>query len=354
MHFARAEYLHLFWLLPLLAVFFAWTFRRRRRRLEKLVSPAITPRLTEEFSRGKAVLRAFLLLGCFAFIILALARPQWGLRLETVRRRGVDILVALDTSYSMNAEDVAPTRLAKAKAEIRSLLARLKGDRIGLISFAGSAVVQCPLTLDYGAINLFLDIASTDSIPDPGTSLAAAITTANSAFVAGERKYKVLIILTDGEDLEGQVDSAVEKAKETGVMIYAIGIGSSEGRPIPMRDDKGNVVEYRKDPNGQVVISRLDEKALAQIAIQTGGRYFRASTAEGELDDLYDEVSQMDKKELESKLYQNFEDRFQYPLTAAVILLAVEALLSEKKRAGTGRLDKIARRWRTDQGSRKQ
>jgi len=254
----------------------------------------------------------------------------------------------------MNAEDVAPARLAKAKAEVRSLLARLRGDRIGLISFAGSAVVHCPLTLDYGAINLFLDVASTESIPDPGTSLAAAITAANAAFIAKERKYKVLVILTDGEDLEGQVDSAVEKAKKAGVIIYAIGIGSPDGRPIPVRDDQGNIVEYRKDPNGQVVISRLDEKALAQIASQTGGRYFRATTAEGELDDLYGEVSQMDKKELESKMYQNFEDRFQYPLTVAVFLLAVEALLSDKKRPGIGRILKIARRWRPEQGSREQ
>jgi Ca-activated chloride channel family protein len=354
MHFARAEYLHFLWLLPLLALFFVWSFRRRRRRLEMLISPSLAPRLTGEFSRGKAILRALLLLCCFAFFILALARPQWGMRMETVRRRGVDILVALDTSYSMNAEDVAPARLAKAKAEVRSLLARLRGDRIGLISFAGSAVVQCPLTLDYGAINLFLDVASTESIPDPGTSLAAAITAANAAFIAKERKYKVLVILTDGEDLEGQVDSAVEKAKKAGVIIYAIGIGSPDGRPIPVRDDQGNIVEYRKDPNGQVVISRLDEKALAQIASQTGGRYFRATTAEGELDDLYGEVSQMDKKELESKMYQNFEDRFQYPLTVAVFLLAVEALLSDKKRPGIGRILKIARRWRPEQGSREQ
>ncbi len=308
-----------------------------------LISPVLAPKLTREFSRGKAVFRALLLLGCFAFFILALARPQWGMRLETVRRRGVDILVALDTSYSMNAEDVAPTRLAKAKAEVRSLLGRLKGDRMGLISFAGSAVVQCPLTLDYGAISLFLDVANTESIPDPGTSLAAAITTANAAFIAKERKYKVLIILTDGEDLEGQVEPAVDKAKEAGVIIYTVGIGSPDGRPIPIRDAKGDIVEYRKDPNGQVVISRLDEKALAQIAARTGGRYFRATTAEGELDDLYGEISQMEKKELESKLYQNFEDRFQYPLTLALLLLVAEASMSDRRKPGKTWLDWLAR-----------
>jgi Ca-activated chloride channel family protein len=351
MHFARPEYLYLFWLIPALGLFLAWSLRNRRRRLEMLISPALAPKLTREFSRGKAKVRALLLLGCFVFIILALSRPQWGLKLETVRRRGVDILVALDTSYSMNAEDVSPSRIVKAKGEISSLLGRLKGDRIGLIGFAGSAVVQCPLTLDYGAISLFLDVASTESIPDPGTSLAAAITTANAAFIAKERKYKVLVIVTDGEDLEGQIESAVEKAMAGGVVIYTIGVGTPDGRPIPVRDAKGNIVEYRRDPAGQVVISRLDEKALAQIAASTGGRYFRATTAEGELDEIYSEISQMEKKELESKLYQNFEDRFQYPLAMAILLLVIEAGMSERRKAGKTWRDWIESRWRANQAN---
>ena len=334
MHFARAEYLLLLWLLPALGLFFVWSFGSRRRRLEMLVAPSLAPRLTREFSRVKSVLRVLLLLGCFAFFILALARPQWGMRPETVRRKGVDILVALDTSYSMNAEDVAPTRLAKAKAEIRSLLGRLRGDRIGLVSFAGSAVVQCPLTLDYGAINLFLDVASTESIPDPGTSLAAAITTANAAFIAKERKYKVLIIVTDGEDLEGQVESAGEKAREAGVVIYTIGVGSPDGRPIPVRDAKGDIVEYRKDPGGQVIVSSLDEKSLVRIAAQTGGRYFRATTSENEIEALYSDISGLEKKELESRLVRNFEDRFQYPLAPAFICLLAQCWISERKKPG--------------------
>ncbi len=350
MHFARAEYLSFLWFVPVLAIFFAWSLRRRRRKLELFVSPELAPRLTREFSRGRSVLRVLLLLACFTFFVLALARPQWGVRLETVRRRGVDILVALDTSYSMNAEDVMPSRLAKARAEVRSFLSRLRGDRIGLLTFAGTAVVQCPLTLDYGAINLFLDVASTESVPDPGTSLAAAITTANSAFIARERKYKVLIIVTDGEDLEGQIDSAVDKAREGGVIIYTIGISTPEGRPIPVRDAKGDVVEYRKDPNGQVVLSRLGERALAQIATRTGGRYFRATTGEGELDDLYGEISQMDKKELESKLYQNFEDRYPYPLTLAILLLALESWMIDRRRPGKGWLDRLVPGGRLDEG----
>ncbi len=338
MHFARPEYLYLLWLVPVLAVFLLWALRNRRLKLERFVSPAISPRLCQDYSRSRAVIRVFLLLGFFVFAIFALGRPQWGSRLETVRRHGVDIFVALDTSYSMNAEDVAPSRLAKAKAEIRSLMTKLRGDRLGLVVFAGSAIVQCPLTLDYGAVSLLLDTATTETIPDPGTSIAAAIKTANSGFIAKERKYKILVIVTDGEDLEGQVDSAVESAKEAGVIIYTLGIGTTEGRPIPDRDAKGDVVEYHRDPSGQVVISRLDERALARIAEQTGGRYFRATTGEYELDALYDDVSRMEKKELESRLFQNYEDRFQYPLLPAVIFLAAEAWLTERRKSAGNRV----------------
>jgi Ca-activated chloride channel family protein len=167
MHFANPEYLNLLWGIPALGVFFAWAFRRRRKRVESLIGASLASRLTDEFSYAKAVLRTLFLLGFFLFGILAIARPQWGTRLETVHRRGVDIIVGLDTSYSMNTEDVAPNRLQKAKGEIRRLLQRSEGDRIGLVSFAGTAMVQCPLTLDHGAIELFLDIAEAGMVPEP-------------------------------------------------------------------------------------------------------------------------------------------------------------------------------------------
>jgi Ca-activated chloride channel family protein len=241
----------------------------------------------------------------------------------------------------MNTEDIAPNRIERAKGEIRSLLEKSEGDRIGLIGFSGSATVQCPLTLDHGAINLFLDSASTGMIPEPGTSLASAIETATSAFVAKERKYKVLILFTDGEDLEGQVDKAVQKAKEGGVIIYAVGIGTLQGKPIPIRDAKGDVVELRKDQDGHVVMSALDEKSLAAIADQTGGRYFRATASGNEMEALYKDTSGLEKKELESRLQQNYEDRFQYPLALAIIFLALECWLSERRKPGMTWLDRF-------------
>lgn len=331
MFFARSEYLNLLWGLPALGLFFYWSLSYRRKRLRKAVAPSLLPKLTEEFSRAKAILRAFFLTGFFTFGILALARPQWGARLETVRRQGVDIIAALDVSYSMNTEDVAPNRFEKAKSEIRKLIQRSEGDRIGLIGFAGTATVQCPLTLDHGASDLFLDIAYTGMIDEPGTSLAAAIETATKAFIAKEKKYKVLVLFTDGEDLEGQVDKALKEAKEGGVIIYAVGIGTPQGKPIPIRDRNGIVVEYRKDPEGEVVVSSLDERSLAKIAVDTGGQYFRATTSEKEIESLYDDISRLEKKDLESKLVQNFEDRFQYPLGAAILFFAAGFWISEKR-----------------------
>jgi len=334
MHFGRSEYLNLLWILPALGVFFFWSFRNRRKRLRKAIGSSLLPGLTEEFSLAKAILHACLLLGFFIFGILALARPQWGARLETIRRQGVDIIAALDVSYSMNTEDIAPNRFEKAKGEIRRLIQRSEGDRIGLTGFAGDAKVQCPLTLDHGASNLFLDIAQTGMIDEPGTSLAAAIETATTAFIAREKKYKVLVLFTDGEDLEGEVDAAIKKAKEAGVIIYAIGIGTPQGKPIPIRDPDGNIVEYRKDPEGQVVVSSLDERSLARITANTGGQYFRATTSEKEIGTLYEDIAKLEKKDLESRLVQNFEDRFQYPLLAAILFLTAGSWISEKRRTG--------------------
>jgi Ca-activated chloride channel family protein len=341
MHFANAEYLNMLWGLPALGLLIYLSFRSRRRRLERVIGKSLRPRLTEEFSRGKAVLRAFFLMCFFAFAILAAARPQWGMRLETVHRRGVDIICALDTSFSMNAEDVAPSRLEKAKGEIRRLIQRSEGDRFGLVAFSGTAVVQCPLTLDQRAISLFLDTADAGMIEEPGTSLASAIEAATSAFVAEERKYKVLVFFTDGEDLQGQMDKAIRKAKEGGVIIYAVGIGTSQGTPIPIRDQKGDIVEYRKDPQGQVVISRLDERSLAEITAETGGRYFRATTSEGEIEELYRDLSDLEKKDLESKLTQNFEDQFRFPLALAIIFLFAELWTNEKRKPGATWLGKL-------------
>jgi Ca-activated chloride channel family protein len=248
-----------------------------------------------------------------------------------VKRSGVDIFVALDVSKSMLAEDVAPNRLEKAKHEISTFIDRLEGDRIGLICFAGIAFVQCPLTLDYSAAKLFVSDIDINIIPQPGTSIGRAINTAKQSFVTKELKHKVLILITDGEDHESDpVEVAKEAAKE-GVIIYTIGIGSPQGAPIPEYDGYGNRTGYKKDRDGNVITSKLDILTLEKLAFETGGKYYISSTGESELDKIYEDIASMEEKELSSKQFTQFEDRFQIFLLFTLILLIMETLLGEKR-----------------------
>ena len=246
-------------------------------------------------------------------------------------------MILLDTSASMEAEDMKPNRLEKAKQEIRGIVERLSGDRIGLVLFAGQSFIHCPLTLDYSAFNIFMDVVDTDIIPKQGTAIGDAIKTALTAFDQKERKYKVIILLTDGEDHDTKPIEAAEKARDEGVRIFPIGIGSIRGEPIPIKNRRGEVAGYKKDENGSVVMTKLDEMTLQRIAEITGGTYFRATAGEIELDRIYDEILGMEKKELEGQLTTQYEDRFQYPLAAGIFLLIIEFLVTDKKLWANGR-----------------
>jgi Ca-activated chloride channel family protein len=243
----------------------------------------------------------------------------------------VNIIIAMDVSSSMMAEDIKPNRLEKAKQEVNGLLSRMQGDRVGLVAFAGVAFVQCPLTLDYSAAKMFLDIIDVSLIPQPGTVIGDAIRTSIKAFNQKERKYKVLILLTDGEDHDSDPLSAAEEASKEGIRIYTIGIGSAQGEPIPIRDNRGQVTGFKKDQEGSVVVSKLDEVTLQKIALTTGGKYYHATSGEMELDKIYDEISKMEKKELEGKLMTQYEDRYQYFLFISLIFLTIEFLVSERR-----------------------
>ncbi len=330
--FAHPYFLYLLFLVPPLMGFFVWSFRYKRKLLRRLGDPVLIERLNSQVSRKKQVGKAGLLIVAVCFLILALADPQIGTRLEEVRRQGVDIFVALDVSRSMLAEDVAPNRLKRAKHEISSFIDRLQGDRIGLIPFAGLAFVHCPLTLDYGAAKIFLNEIDTDIIPQPGTAISEAIKTARRSFVTKELKHKVLILITDGEDHEGDPVEAAREAAKEGIVIYAIGIGSPQGAPIPLYDRYGNRTGYQKDKKGQIVTTRLDVMTLEKIAFETGGKFYLSSSGESELDKIYEEISRMEKKELGSRQFTQFEDRFQIFLLLALLVLIGEALLSERRR----------------------
>lgn len=336
MHLADAQYLHLFWMVPLLATFYWWSFRQRQKALLRFAKAHLLRDLIRGVGQAKQKLKVVLFLLFLAFVVVALLRPQWGTKLETVRRTGVDIMIALDTSLSMDTQDVVPGRLEKAKHEIRALIDALQGDRVGLVVFAGASLVNCPLTIDQNAVKLFLDVVDTQVIPRPGTNISEAIRRATQAFDSRDRRHKVLVLVTDGESLEGDPLAAAEEAKQAGVAIYAIGIGTAAGEPIPVRDEKGNITGYKKAEDGSVVVSRLDEAALQQIASTTGGQYYRATPGEEEVDKIYQAVSQMDRKEFESKVYLTYVDRFQIPLGVALFLIVVESLISDTKRARVG------------------
>lgn len=330
--FDNAIYLQLLWLIPILIAFYVLVFRWKKAALQRFGNLELIKKLTQSISRQRQVGKISLLLLAILFMILALAKPQIGTRLEEVKREGVDILIAIDVSLSMQAEDIKPNRLEKAKHMVSNLIDLLQGDRVGLIAFAGVPFVQCPLTLDYGAAKMFLEIMDTNLIPQPGTAIGAAIMKAMETFDQRERQHKVLILITDGEDHEGEPLKAAELAEKDGVVIHTVGIGSVQGVPIPLYNESGRNVGFKKDRDDQVVTSKLDEITLEKIALQTSGKYYRATGSESELRKLYDEISKMEKKELASLKFSQYEDRFQYLLIIALMLLVAEVFISERRK----------------------
>lgn len=306
-------------------------FKWKKEALNKFVSPELAEKIAASHSSKKQILKSILISAALFFIILSIARPQWGFKKAKTQRKGIDIIVALDTSLSMETEDVQPSRLEKAKHELGALIEELKGDRVGIIIFAGTSFLQCPLTTDYGAARMFLDAINTGTLPVQGTAISKAIRSAIKAFVREERKHKVLILLTDGEDHYEKPEDAAKEAKKEGIIIYTIGMGTPSGEPIPIKDQKDNITGYKKDRSGKVITSKLDELALEKIALQTGGKYFRATTQELELKEVYEEILKMEKKTFKSEQFSQYEDRYHWFLIPAFIILLFEMLLSERK-----------------------
>jgi Ca-activated chloride channel family protein len=326
--------LWLLWLAPVLALVLWLAYRLRARARGRFADQSLLDRLLAGYSPRRRAVKSILLLLAVILLSVALARPQFGEKMVFMKRRGIDIVVVLDTSRSMLARDMRPDRLSKAKQEIYGMLERMEGDRVGLVCFAGEAIIQCPLTLDYNAAQVLVDAVDMYSVGRPGTALTEAIRKGTGMFDASEKKFKVILLITDGEDHEGDVEAAAEEAQQAGVIIHAIGIGSPSGEPIPELDAQGNVTGFKKDRDGRVILSKLDEYTLQKVALATEGTYYRASAGELELDKIYEEISQMEKKELEGKLFTQYEDRFSWFLIPAALLFAVEAVLSERRRRG--------------------
>jgi len=265
--------------------------------------------------------------------------------MENMIRRGVDVLIAVDTSLSMNTPDAPPNRIGKAKQELQALLAEMGDARVGIISFAGSAFLQCPLTVDRSAAAMFLELMETGLISDPGTDIGSAIRLARDTFQRHQQKYKVLILLTDGENLTGDPLAEAQRAAEEGVVIFTIGVGTPEGQPIPVFNERNEVVDYKREADGTPVISRLDESALAAIARVGNADYFRASVLEDEVAVLAVRIDGMEKKDLQSQMTRRFVDRYQVPLLSAVVCLIVAGMLSDGRRSMRRLADETARWW---------
>jgi len=341
--FAHPEYLYLLALVPALGGIFLLGIRLRMAAISRYGTPGALARLTEAASPSKRLWRLIFSLAAVGLLVVGLANPQIGTRLEEVKQEGVDLFIALDVSYSMKAEDIKPNRLEKAKLEIRNLIGRLAGDRIGMIVFAGDAFTQFPLTTDYSAAFLFLDVVDVDAVPVPGTNIGAAIGKAMESFDFKEQTTKVIVVITDGESTDGDVFEAAEEAAKKGILLYTIGLGSPAGAPIPVYDAGGRQSDFKRDRVGNVVVSKLDEVSLERIATIGNGKYFRGTTAQDELDEIYKAINALQKKEFGVKQFTDYEDRFQVFLLAALGLMVVEVILSEKKTAWVQRLNPLRR-----------
>jgi len=325
------QVLYWLWLVIPLAWLTLRLLRRRERRLTQLADEAVLPILAPERLARRARTRNWLWLGALTLALLALARPQWGFHWEEVRRRGLDIMIVLDTSKSMLAQDIKPNRLQQAKSGIRDLLGKIRGDRVGLVSFAGGSFLQCPLTIDYAAFTMMLDDVYAGIIPRGGTAIAQALKTAIAAFDKQRSDAdKAIVLITDGEDHEGNPLALLDDLKKRGIRIYAIGVGTLEGDLIPVADESGGT-GFLKDRSGQVIKSALREDVLGKLALDTGGAYVRTAPGDLGLERVFEEsISKLKRDETDTRMAKMYEDRFEWFLGGALVLLVIEAVLRER------------------------
>jgi len=329
MRFAEPFYFYLIGLIPLLMVFIIWAENKRKALAHRFVDPSLLSRLVSPTVREQRRFKTKFMIWGFLFLIIALAQPRWGFQWQDLTQRGVDLIVALDVSNSMRATDVKPSRLERARHKVADLLRMLKGDRVGLVAFAGTSFLHCPLTLDYQAAEMFLGALDTDLIPVQGTALGHAIETSIHAFSTMEKKSKAILLITDGEDHEGNVLKAIQLARKEGVKVFVIGIGREDGVPVPDPSGGGG---FKRNRSGEVVLSKINEPLLEKIAVDTGGAYVRSVHGDMDLRKIYMEQIQqsLEKKALKSSRRKRWTERFQWLIFAGLLCLAGERIIREK------------------------
>lgn len=330
-----------FWLLliiPVLVLLFLAVYFWKRRKQKQFAHKEMLEQLSPDRSWFKPALKFSFILLAIAALIIALVNPKIGTKMETVTREGVDIVFAIDVSKSMEAEDIAPNRLEKSKQLVSQILNNLASDRVGIIAYAGSAFPQLPITTDYSSAKMFLQAMNTDMVSSQGTAIGEAVELAQTYYNDADQTSKVLIIISDGEDHVGEVERAAREAAEQGIRIITIGVGTAKGGPIPIK--RGGVVQsYKKDQNGEVVITKLDEGTLQELASVANGEYIPGNVTAEVTDRVQDILQNLDKTEFEARQFANYESHFQWFLGFALLLLLADIFMLERKTAWVKKLN---------------
>lgn len=326
--FANDNFLYLLLICAVFMLLLIFYVRRRKKTISKLGSDKLIKQLMPQYAKTLPIYKAIFLIAALTMLVFALARPQFGERTETVRKEGIEIMIALDISNSMLAEDITPNRLERAKYALSQLVDRLKNDKLGLVVFAGDAFVQLPMTHDYSAAKLFVSTISPDLISEQGTSMGNAISLATTSFTSDSDIGKAIIIITDGEDHEGDAIGAAKKAKEKGIQVFTIGMGLEKGAPIPTPQQNG---EFIKDNTGNTVISKLNPQYLQKVAAAANGTYIQASNTNVGLDDILDEINRLNTESYESTMFTAHAEQFQYFVGLAILLLIIGIVFPERR-----------------------
>ena len=339
LRYEHIEYLNFLFGIPVLIVAMLLYIRWKKNALALFGDSKLVKELMHSFSKRRTQIKNILTILIFILLVIGIANPQVGTKMEEVKREGVDLMIAIDLSNSMLAEDIKPNRLERAKLAISRLIDKLEGDRIGLIVFAGEAYVQLPITTDYSAAKLFLSTVNTNIVPTQGTEIAKAIDLSVQSFDMENAQNKAIIIITDGESHDEKAIEGAEQANKLGIFVHTLGMGLSKGGPIPIYNKYGNRTGYRKDRDGNTVVSKLNENLLQQIANAGKGTYVRANNSKAGLSTLFDEINKMEKKEIGTMVFTEYKDRFQLFIGLALLLLLTDLILLGRKNQWSNRIN---------------
>ena len=331
LRYDNIEFLYLLALIPVLIIGIIMYSKWQKNSILKFGDINLLNQLMQSHSIFRKKIKNTLFVLAITFLIVGLSNPQVGTKMEEVKREGVDLMIAIDLSYSMMAQDIKPNRLERAKQAISRLIDKLKGDRIGLVVFAGEAYVQLPITTDYSAAKLFLSTVNTSIIPTQGTKIGNAIDLCSKSFDKENAQSKAIIIITDGETHDEEAIESAKKAKEEGIYIHTLGMGLTKGGPIPIYNKYGSTSEFRKDREGNVIITKLNESMLEEIALAGEGTYIRANNSKSGLSSLFEEINKMEKKEIGTMIFTNYKDRFQIFIGISLVLLILNLFFLERK-----------------------